>query len=175
VSSVNKLAILFCAGFLGSCSSTRPQNVGVDEEAVLVDLDACMADSTCHSPKVVTIDYVLPGKGVVIPPGEFIKAPVHIPPSPKKLAYLVLGLGTPYLRSGQSLTVTFDCRTSAKSCPPLQPLTVTPAPGTSRNEIQLASPPTDAYDLIEIEHTVKVGDEGADSFILLWVVGRWSD
>ena len=164
---MNKLAMLFCACFLGSCSSTKPADVGVDEEAVLVDLDACMSDPSCHSADVVPADYVLPGaKAILVPHGGKIVAPVRRPASAKTLAYLVLGVGSP--GNGEALDVTIDCFPSSKPCPPLHQK-VAPYIGPNRTEIQLASPPTDVGDRITIEN------QAADPFFILWVVGRWGD
>jgi hypothetical protein len=167
---MNKLTILFCACFLGSCSSTRPNNLGVDQEAIALDLDACLAQpKTCFNDetKVFPIDYVVPGtRSVSLEPGGSISAPLVIPPNAKKLTYLVIGEGAPY--PGSTLQVDVTRFPSQR---------VSPYVGPNRTEIQLQTP-DGSPGIVSVEGdriTITNDKSSKDPFIIIWVLGRWAD
>jgi hypothetical protein len=151
---------------LGSCASARPNEVGVDHEALLIDLDACMDDPSCHSPKAFRFDYVVPGQhAVYLPVGESITARIiNRPSGSAKLVYVVLAMASQ--ANGDALDVTVDGF-------PLQE--VSPFAGPNRTELQLQTPGNATLvpgDTIKIANNP---EHSKDPFAVIWVVGRWAD
>lgn len=167
---MNKLSILFGACFLGACSSPRPNEVGVDEEAIAIDLQACIAaGNDCMKGGAFPIESFLPGaRSISLPANASFDAPLIKPPNAKKLVYLVVAVSndTPDLATPHHLEIDVDGMKRSLS----------PLPGFTRTEIEMQKI-TDGPLSYDASNPPKVHVQTTDGagFQVIWVVGRWQD
>ena len=160
---MNKMVILFCAGFLGACSSPKPNEVGVTDEMPAIDVEACLASSSCMKGATATEIFFPGNRAIHIPKGASITAPLQRPSSPTaKLRYLVVGAAA----EGDYYGV-HQMKVSVSGLPDTE---ISPIGGFTRTELdELGQTPATSSPTVTLSTT-----EG-DAFDVLWVEGRWDD
>jgi hypothetical protein len=156
--------MFFCACFLGACSSPRPNEVGVTEEMPAIDVEACLASSSCTKGGASAIGIFLPGDHAIhIPKGVSITAPLLRPASTTaKLRYLVVGGAAEGDYYG-----THRLKVSVTGLPDAE---ISPIGGFTRTELDERGQTPAATNA-----TVTLSTTEGDAFDVLWVEGRWDD
>lgn len=177
MSPIDNLFMLFCAGFVGSCSSPRPG--AVDRENLAVDVDACIsAGASCMQSGATPVESFFAGQqAVFLPVGARIVAPLVAPTPTAKLAHLVVAVNSksdPTKSHHLAVTVSgLPIRATCGSISPVPGACISPLPSFTRTEIDerpngvATTPPAGA--------TVTIETVDGDGFDVLWVVGRWED